>query len=813
MNISNLKYLTLSILLSCITAQAQLPLLSDQTIDFTNAVSTINSGNWSNPAIWSNGMVPSSSTHVIIENGHTVYIDIQGASSGQIVDLCENLFVKQDAVLQMGHNTANFAKDLRINGSILCNGTFSAGRNLPSGSGDGAIYSFNSRIFLNLTQATTYVSGSGYFNPKALSIASNSGEKDLIIDHYNIVIDENFAIKSNNRVNATIKEYAYLNIKNTLGLTGSTYDFSSPTAKSSLIIEGVVVAGNVSLFTKNTTLGEFTSLTIRNRGSLFPQTINQGVLNVTSEAGGFNLTLENGGLFKLWKEAYFSNLTSNNPNFTFTNNGGTLKQHYIYTTPTKAQITSRIDAYDPNLGADVSQIQDIFGFSHIAGWYNFTTRPYLLEGLDYYRNFGSTAVKTTLTSVNGRMYNAYHFNHSWPNFQNLKEVAEHEYIDSLFKRTHIKTHTFWTTPKNQSHYKNGPDFDHDKYLEQEQQYYDLTMHLLSTYGTMDKKFVYQNWEGDWMLRGEGVAWENDASLIPDDVDWSIEGMARMFRARQRGTERARNQFSSSNAKVYHAIEFNKLWKNGQTMMYYNVPSVLGDVVPKVRIDLTSWSAYDSNWTNTNNPVGHLMWKGIHIADYYTTSTGAIQSGIPVQIGEFAHNENPPYTSLTEPDIRNNYGRYIGLALDLGIQNFYLWNLYCSGQQGAPNGFTWEKDTQYDDSFLYQWMDGKWMLEPNGSMGYAATFLMEQWSALLSTSEKDFNTDTHIFPNPAKDSISITSKTVIDKVEIYNLQGKRIHTYQVELHQNINIQNLAKGMYIVRLKDIHNNFSTHKLVKK
>ena len=40
----------------------------------------------------------------------------------------------------------------------------------------------------------------------------------------------------------------------------------------------------------------------------------------------------------------------------------------------------------------------------------------------------------------------------------------------------------------------------------------------------NKTFVYQNWEGDWMLRGEGVAWENDPSLIPDDVEWETEGI-------------------------------------------------------------------------------------------------------------------------------------------------------------------------------------------------------------------------------------------------------------------------------------------------
>ena len=136
---------------------AQLPIVSNQNIDFTTAVSTVKSGNWSDTSVWSTGQIPTANTDVIIDDNHTVYIDIEGNTSGQIIDLCKNLQIKPSAILQMGHNTSNFAKDLRINGSILCNGTFSAGRNQPGETGDGLIYSFNSRVFLNLNDDETYI--------------------------------------------------------------------------------------------------------------------------------------------------------------------------------------------------------------------------------------------------------------------------------------------------------------------------------------------------------------------------------------------------------------------------------------------------------------------------------------------------------------------------------------------------------------------------------------------------------------------------------------------------------------------------------
>ena len=114
-----------------------------------------------------------------------------------------------------------------------------------------------------------------------------------------------------------------------------------------------------------------------------------------------------------------------------------------------------------------------------------------LEGLDYYKEFGPTSIKTTISPLNGKMEEAYPFNHTWPVYQTMADVAQNQYIDSLFKRTHIKTHTFWTNTKNRGDYRLGPDFNHNSYLSMEQQFYDLTVHILQNYGTTNKTFVYQ----------------------------------------------------------------------------------------------------------------------------------------------------------------------------------------------------------------------------------------------------------------------------------------------------------------------------------
>lgn len=793
---------------------AQLSLVSNHSIDFSSAVTTTKSGNWSDTSIWSNGQVPSANTDVIINDNHTIYIDIEGNTSGQIVDLCRNLQVTPTAILQMGHNTTSFAKDLRINGSILCNGTFSSGRNQPGETGDGLIYDFNSRIFLNITQDETYISGSGFFNPRSLSVASDLENKNLTIDIYNLITDDNLAIKSSNKVNVVIEKYAYIKINGILGLTGSDYQFSSPTAKASLTIKGIVVTNDVSLFTKNPNPGESTALTIENQGVLYTQIINKNTIKVT-EAAGFLFTINEGGLFRLGENTSIESVTTNNSNFTFINNGE-VRKHYLATQSSKATITAKLDEFDPNKGADVPEIKDIFGASHIAGWYNFTNRPYLLEGLDIYKEFGATSMKTTLTASNGNMKSAYHFNHTWPNFNSLKEVAQHPHIDSLFKRPHIKRHTFWTTTKNQSFYKNGIDFNHNNYLDQEQQFYDLTKYLLETYGSMNKTFTYQNWEGDWMLRGQGVNWEGNPSLIPDDVEWKIEGMARLFRARQRGTERARDEHINATAKVFHAIEFNKLWmlKNGNriTMMQNDTPSVLGNVIPSTRIDLSSWSAYDGGWYDANNPLGHAMWKGLETARYFTNETGDLDFDFPVQIGEFGINENAPYyQEIQNPTgITNRYTRYIGVALGLGIPNFYLWNLYGNDKAG-PSNFTWEKDTQYDTNFLYQYLLGKWMKEPDGSWGVAASFLMSQWENALST-ETFLNSenDIKIFPNPTSNFFMINGIDKSFTLTFFDLNGRKLKE-QKYTGKGVSTRNFKKGIYMLLIKASDKKYTIKKLI--
>jgi hypothetical protein len=75
------------------------------------------SGNWSNAATWTGGVVPSSSSNITIAAGHTVTIDPAAA-------VCNNLTVNAAAVLKFRNDGT--AAGITVNGNIVVNGNAAA---------------------------------------------------------------------------------------------------------------------------------------------------------------------------------------------------------------------------------------------------------------------------------------------------------------------------------------------------------------------------------------------------------------------------------------------------------------------------------------------------------------------------------------------------------------------------------------------------------------------------------------------------------------------------------------------------------------
>jgi hypothetical protein len=79
------------------------------------------------------------------------------------------------------------------------------------------------------------------------------------------------------------------------------------------------------------------------------------------------------------------------------------------------------------------------------------------------------------------------------------------------------------------------------------------------------------------------------------------------------------------------------------------------------------------------------------------------------------------------------------------------------------------------------------------------------------SSADFNQNNlqvSLYPNPATDMLNIEMTNEINSIEIYNIQGQKVRTAN---QKQINISDLAAGIYMVRIQDTENNTATKKIV--
>lgn len=69
----------------------------------------------------------------------------------------------------------------------------------------------------------------------------------------------------------------------------------------------------------------------------------------------------------------------------------------------------------------------------------------------------------------------------------------------------------------------------------------------------------------------------------------------------------------------------------------------------------------------------------------------------------------------------------------------------------------------------------------------------------------------IYPNPANEFVKISSSVAIDKVEVFNLLGKKVLSSS-KLNDNLDISSLSKGVYMIKLTS-GNSVASKKLIKK
>ncbi|WP_394758552.1 T9SS type A sorting domain-containing protein [Flavobacterium sp.] len=84
------------------------------------------------------------------------------------------------------------------------------------------------------------------------------------------------------------------------------------------------------------------------------------------------------------------------------------------------------------------------------------------------------------------------------------------------------------------------------------------------------------------------------------------------------------------------------------------------------------------------------------------------------------------------------------------------------------------------------------------------------NTLASSDFSHNNLTVKVYPNPVRDILNIETETEIKSVEIYNLQGQKVKT---ALSKQVNVSDLASGIYMVRMQDENNAIETKRIVKE
>ncbi|MBP6039226.1 MAG: T9SS type A sorting domain-containing protein [Flavobacterium sp.] len=86
----------------------------------------------------------------------------------------------------------------------------------------------------------------------------------------------------------------------------------------------------------------------------------------------------------------------------------------------------------------------------------------------------------------------------------------------------------------------------------------------------------------------------------------------------------------------------------------------------------------------------------------------------------------------------------------------------------------------------------------------------QPSTLSSEDFNAFKPEISIYPNPVKNSFALNQ--TVNGIEIYTITGQLVANYNsISANQEINVENLVTGIYLVKIKDIHNVYQTKKIV--
>lgn len=85
-------------------------------------------------------------------------------------------------------------------------------------------------------------------------------------------------------------------------------------------------------------------------------------------------------------------------------------------------------------------------------------------------------------------------------------------------------------------------------------------------------------------------------------------------------------------------------------------------------------------------------------------------------------------------------------------------------------------------------------------------------AAIASVDDIFGSSFNVYPNPAKNTVTISTDIEINKVEVFSIIGKKVLSVSNVENKTVNVSSLSKGMYILKVTS-GNAIATKKIIKE
>ena len=321
----------------------------------------------------------------------------------------------------------------------------------------------------------------------------------------------------------------------------------------------------------------------------------------------------------------------------------------------------------------------VVGTQSIGTTYQLTDGPLLLEMAEAIAELGSDTLKISVTPNYTRHYRIER-NPEYKSALDLisKDPSYKAAFDMPFRNIMLWLYPFSDT---KSKFRTG-NFRPGEAELIYREIYEFTEHLLKTYSNTGKSFFIGNWEGDWHTFSGRDRKEDPKPEI-------LEGMREWFLLREKAVADARRNTPHQGVNVYFYVEINLVAR----AMREGRPALVNQVLPHIKTDYVSYSAYDVS--NVTTRIGGAEGRAMLFEALDFIEKHLPPSDLPgkrVMIGEYGATYRPSRDAESQ---RRKAADIMRWGLEWGCPFILYWQLYCNElvRAGDANRGFWLIDNQ------------------------------------------------------------------------------------------------------------------------